>query len=107
VTWHGGSPTSIDYSAFVQLRDAASHIVAEHESQPRNGSYPSSVWSTGEIVPDPHAFEIPPATAAGTYDIVAGLIDPAHGQRLSVVASPHRTSDGAVRIGSMRITDCH
>lgn len=105
-TWRGGDPTGLDYSAFVQLRDATGAVVAQHEGQPRNGSYPASVWSPGERVPDPHTIALPAALAPGTYDVVAGLVDPATGARLPVAPSPQRASDDAVIIGTVLVATC-
>lgn len=106
VNWRGGDPVTTDYSAFVHLRNAAGDVVAQHDGQPRNGSYPVSVWSPGEVIPDGHAIAIPAEVEPGTYAIMVGLYDPRTGERLPVDASPFRTPDGAVRIGEMRITRC-
>jgi hypothetical protein len=103
-TWRGGGPTGIDFSSFVELRDDAGAVLARHESQPRNGSYPTSVWSPGEAVPDPHPVEIP-AGASGAFDIIVGLVNPADGSRLPVAPSAERIDD-AVRIGALQIEPC-
>jgi hypothetical protein len=105
-TWRGGDPTGVDFSTFIQLRDAAGQVVAQHEGQPRNGSYPTSTWAPGEIVPDPHVIEIPAAIRPGTYDLVAGLVNPASGARLAVQPSPQRTPDDAIKIGTLTVKSC-
>lgn len=106
VHWRGGNPLATDYSAFVHLRDAAGNVVAQHDGQPRNGSYPTSVWSLGEVIPDGHAVAIPEGIVAGTYVIAVGLYDPHTGERLRVDESPARTPDGAVRIGEIALRRC-
>jgi hypothetical protein len=106
VTWRGGDPTGVDYSAFVHLRAATGATVAQHDGQPRNGSYPVSVWASDEAVPDPHAIAIGPDITPGEYAIVVGLYNPADNARLPVDASPARTDDDAVKIGEMTLALC-
>src|SRR5437867_460538 len=43
-----------DYTAFVHVLDAQNQIVAQEDSPPRQGSYPTSLWDAGEVVDDPH-----------------------------------------------------
>lgn len=107
VNWRGGDPVTTDYIAFVHLRDATGNVVAQHDGQPRNGSYPVSVWSPGEAIPDGHVITIPKEAAPDTYAIVVGLYDPHTGARLPVGESPARTPDGGVRIGELHITQCN
>ncbi len=107
VNWRGGNPVTKDYSAFVHLRNTAGHVVAQHDGPPRNGSYPTSVWSPGEVVPDDHALAIPAEAASGAYAIVVGLYDPPTGERLPVDQSPWRTADGGVAIGYVRCLPCN
>lgn len=106
VTWRGGDPTGVDYSAFIHIRDEAGNVIAQHDGQPRNGSYPVSVWSKDEAVPDPHAIAIGPDVAAGAYAVVVGLVDPADNARPPADESPFRTLDGAVNIGSITLASC-
>lgn len=113
LTWRGGEllndrgeRINADLNAFVHVRDAAGNTVAQHDAQPRNGAYPTSVWSPGEVIPDNHTLELPAELPAGTYDIVVGLYDAPSGARLPVSDSPDRTSDGAVKIGTMNVRMC-
>ncbi len=107
VNWRGGDPISIDYSAFVHVRDDAGNVIAQHDGQPRDGSYPTSVWSNGEVIPDGHTIAIPADIAPGSYAIVVGLYDPHTGARLPVADSPTRTPDGAVKIGEIKVQRCN
>lgn len=107
VNWRAGAPVATDYSAFVHLRDAAGQVVTQHDGPPRNGSYPTSVWSPGEVVPDSHALAIPAEAAPGAYAVVVGLYDPHTGARLPVDQSPWRTADGGASIGEMRFLPCN
>ncbi|PJF48474.1 MAG: hypothetical protein D6709_00915 [Chloroflexi bacterium] len=106
IYWRGGQALTTDYSAFVHLRDAAGNVIAQHDGQPRNGSYPTSVWSPGEVIPDGHAITIPAGIVPGAYAVVVGLYDPHTGARLPVDESPTRTPDGGVRIGEIALRRC-
>jgi hypothetical protein len=107
IYWHGADGLSADYSAFVHLRDATNTTVAQHDGQPHNGSYPTSVWSPNEVIPDVHPIEAPASVTPGTYDVVVGLYNSAEGNtRLPVGASQTRTIDGAVVIGKIILETC-
>lgn len=106
LTWRGGDPVALDYSAFVHVRDEVGHIITQHDGQPRSGSYPTSVWSQGEVVPDGHAIAIPAEVAPGAYAIVAGLYNPTDNVRLPVAESPFRTPDGGVQVGRIMLRRC-
>jgi hypothetical protein len=113
ITWRGGELLNdqgermdADLNAFVHIRNAEGNTVAQHDAQPRNGAYPTSVWSLNEVIPDNHVLELPQELPAGSYDIVAGLYDPASGARLPVAGSSLRTTDGAVKIGEMDVKTC-
>jgi hypothetical protein len=112
VTWRGGSMAdpgtglAADYTAFVHVRDAANHTLAQADGPPRNSTYPTSVWSPGERIPDPHVLTLLADIAPGTYDLVVGLYDPVDNLRWPVDPSPPRTPDGGVRIAQVVVMRC-
>jgi hypothetical protein len=70
--WEALAANSADYTHFVHLLDANGAVVAQHDGMPRYNTYPTSQWTTGEIVTDPAFIDltiVPP----GTYQLVAGL----------------------------------
>ncbi|MBF8284077.1 MAG: conserved rane protein of unknown function [Anaerolineales bacterium] len=69
-----------DYTVFVHVLDASGQIVAQADSQPRGGAYPTSLWVLGEYVSDPYTFTLAP----GTYTLDIGLYLPETGDRLPV-----------------------
>lgn len=89
---HWGAITAIagDYTFFVHLFDPATErIVAQVDTRPHNGAYPTWQWAPGEVVSDdiPLALgDVPP----GRYRLALGWYDAATGQRL-----PARAPDGA------------
>ena len=59
--WHALKETDIDYTRFVHVLDAGGNIIAQNDSQPRNGDYPTSLWVRGEYVRE--EIQIPTAGA--------------------------------------------
>lgn len=71
--WRARRPPDQDYTVFVHLLDASGQIVAQADSPPRGGTYPTSVWDTGEVVADEHAIRLPEGLPAGEYWLRVGL----------------------------------
>jgi Dolichyl-phosphate-mannose-protein mannosyltransferase len=84
LTWRAEKPLSQDYTVFVHLLDAQNRIVAQSDSPPRGGSYPTHAWSTGDIVSDVYQFSIDRAGLANISHIAIGMYTTADGQRLPV-----------------------
>jgi hypothetical protein len=67
-----------DYTVFVHALDSTGQLVAQRDSHPRGGSYPTSLWQPDEYVADDYAFDLPP----GGYHFVLGLYLAETGERL-------------------------
>jgi len=80
--WEALSPDGRDYTVFVHLLNEAGELVAQSDGPPRGGTYPTSLWSDGEQIPDERAILLPPGTPPGRYTLLVGLYDPAGGARL-------------------------
>ncbi|HVA25749.1 MAG TPA: glycosyltransferase family 39 protein [Chloroflexota bacterium] len=76
--WQALARPAADYTVFVHALDASGKLVAQADSQPLAGEFPTSTWLPGETVLDRHALALPP----GTYTIQAGLYELATLQRL-------------------------
>ena len=87
-----GAPAA---KVFVHLYDAAGQLVAQHDSFPAYDTRPPSTWQPGEEIIDRHGLAVP-AESTGPWRLVAGLYDPATGERLSTA-----TGEDAVEIGSV------
>jgi hypothetical protein len=72
-----------DYTVFVHLLDTEGNIVAQGDSPPVQGHYPTTVWAVGEVVRDEHLLVGPPEVARGVRFAV-GWYSPQEG-RLGVV----------------------
>jgi hypothetical protein len=71
--WRALAPVDADYTVFVHLRNEGGATVAQRDSQPFEGLYPTSQWQAGETVVQPLDVELPVDLAAGTYFLYLGL----------------------------------
>lgn len=69
---------------FVHLRDATGYVHAQRDNVPVTGFAPTSKWPPKQIIADMHCLQIPPSIPPGEYQLVAGLYNPANGERLSL-----------------------
>ncbi|NJN98616.1 MAG: hypothetical protein HC875_33265 [Anaerolineales bacterium] len=85
--WRAEVAPAADYTTFLHLRNAANETVAQKDSPPTAGRYPTSLWDPGEIIVDEITLPLaglPP----GGYTPVLGLYEFATGNRLSVAGEP-------------------
>ncbi len=84
--WSALSPIESDYTVFIHLRDAANNTLAQWDSQPLNGAYPTSQWLPGEMVIDPVSLTLPESLPPGEYYLAIGMYDLNTLERLPVAA---------------------
>jgi 4-amino-4-deoxy-L-arabinose transferase-like glycosyltransferase len=80
--WESRGLVGRDYTVFNHLVNSDGEILAQVDSQPQGGQYPTSWWSSGEIVPDIYQLPFSDELPAGRYTLRIGLYDPANGRRL-------------------------
>jgi 4-amino-4-deoxy-L-arabinose transferase-like glycosyltransferase len=80
--WQPARPPQADYTLFLQLLNQAGALLAQHDSPPNGGYAPTSTWPATRPVTTRQALVIPVDLPAGTYRLIAGLYQPATGQRL-------------------------
>ncbi len=98
LVWEAVEPPAADYLVFIHVLDAAGNIAAQIDSESRGGTYPTTIWDVGEVVPDTYNLDIT-ALEPGDYQVYVGLYRQ-DGERL-------HTPDGAdsILIGHISITD--
>lgn len=89
-----------NYTIFVHLTDAGGQIIAQNDSQPDGGQYPTAIWTPGEVVRTEH-FMILPDDAAGPFTLFAGFYSWPSLVRLPVVQAGQRTPDDRARLGEV------
>ena len=73
--WLASEEPARRYKVFLQLLDADGALVAQRDSEPGGGAFPTTSWQAGFTYPDFHALLIPEALPAGQYALIAGLYD--------------------------------
>lgn len=85
--WQARSEIRADYTVFLHLLNAVGEIVAQADSPPQVGLYPTHWWDAGERVADARNVPLPPDLPAGLYRVLVGLYLPETGERLPLVGS--------------------
>ncbi|GAB4422578.1 MAG: hypothetical protein Fur0044_20540 [Anaerolineae bacterium] len=85
--WQADTPPLADYTTFLHLRNAANETVAQKDSPPAAGRYPTSLWDPGEIIIDEITLPLEDMPT-GQYTPVIGLYELATGQRLTTPGEP-------------------
>lgn len=75
--WEAMGPAPHDYQVFVHVLDARGEILTQADGPPFRGLAPTSLWSPGTIIPDPHRLTIPggispKAVLVGLYRLDTG-----------------------------------
>lgn len=97
--WESLAPTKVDYTVFVHVRNQAGETVAQMDRPPADGAYPTSLWDTGELIPDTLTLPLPPDLSPGEYSVVVGLYDFTTGQRLAISGA----TDGSLKLNVVEI----
>ena len=102
--WEGLQPDGRDYTVFVHLVDGSGELIAQSDSPPQAGVYPTSIWDVGERVVDERSLTVAGDTAPGDYLLLVGLYDPETGTRLPAYdQGGQRYANDAVELASLRI----
>lgn len=73
--WAAQKAPSADYQVFVHLLGEANQLLAQGDGPPLMGDYPTSLWTEGEIIADPHRIDLPADLSAGDYRVLVGMYD--------------------------------
>jgi hypothetical protein len=82
--WQALAPVPADYTVFVHVQDAAGRPLGQQDSPPLHGWYPSTRWTTGQIIPDRYEVALPASALTQGLRVAAGLYTPADGRRAPV-----------------------
>jgi 4-amino-4-deoxy-L-arabinose transferase-like glycosyltransferase len=73
--WRAAQKIERDFTVFVHLADATDRVIAQQDTAPVRGTYPTSQWRSDELIVD--AYDLQVDAAPGTYALIVGLYDPA------------------------------
>ncbi len=80
--WETIEPDGRDYTTFIHILDENGQLIAQEDSPPQAGKYPTSIWAPGEQIPDDNTIILSADAPAGKYTIFLGMYDPITGHRL-------------------------
>jgi hypothetical protein len=108
LVWRNEQRSDTDYTMFVHLLDRNGDMVAQVDSQPMSGFFPTSNWLPTLSVIDELDLPIPANIPAGSYQVSLGWYNSADQQRLTVTPVSATTTDlpttvDTVLIGSIDI----
>jgi 4-amino-4-deoxy-L-arabinose transferase-like glycosyltransferase len=81
--WQALDEVEEDYSVFVHVVDDRDQTVAQNDSKPRAGFYPTTYWRQGETVADQYCLSLPSDVQKGHYQVLVGMYVPENMQRLA------------------------
>jgi hypothetical protein len=87
--WEALSQPLADYTRFTHVVNETGEIVAQADSQPVQNTYPTGIWSEGEVVLDSYDIPVPP----GQYDVYIGLYQFDTGERLPILVNGQRVPE--------------
>ncbi|MBI5304961.1 MAG: hypothetical protein HY868_22710 [Chloroflexi bacterium] len=79
--WRVAQKIATDLTVFAHLADANERVVAQQDSAPVRGTYPTSAWQPGELIVDAYDLQV---DAMGTFTILVGMYDSATLARVPV-----------------------
>lgn len=85
--WVAQRQPRINYTVFVHLFDPAdkANVITQNDAMPRQGSYPTTGWLSGEVVSDTIQLSLHDLSP-GIYQLAVGLYDLTTGDRLAATA---------------------
>jgi hypothetical protein len=73
--WQSDGMLAEDYRVFVHLLGAKGQLVAQHDSAPRQGEWPTWEWRDTEVIEDEHTLVTDASLPGGTYALSVGMYD--------------------------------
>ena len=101
--WQTSEPLTAGYKVFIQLHAADNTIVAQSDAIPATGQRPTPGWLPNEIIIDTHRLTPLIDLPAGSYQLIAGLYNPATGQRLPIVNEAGESVGDAIFITEVNL----
>lgn len=71
--WIADKTMTQDYTVFVHLVDSKGAKLAQRDTGPRSGTYPTSQWQAGDVVVDEAGLDLPADLPPGNYMLRVGL----------------------------------
>ncbi len=100
--WQVEAAPARRYKVFAQLLDGQDRLWGQQDSEPGNGTRPTTSWRPGALIPDIYGILVLPGTAPQDLRLVVGLYDAATGARLKLAGAGVGAGD-SVALGTLRV----
>ncbi len=101
--WQSRALVANDYTVFVHVLDANNaSLVAQHDQMPANGTNPTSLWDTHEVVADHYTIALP-NQGSGLFNLQIGMYRADTGERLPIMDAQGKVLGDAVIVGSFGV----
>ncbi|MEP7356986.1 MAG: hypothetical protein ABI847_07075, partial [Anaerolineales bacterium] len=102
--WETVAPTDLPYSVYIHLIDQEQTLVAQHDTYPGLGRYPTTAWRPGHLFADTYKVELPAtAYAPGVLQVSAGLWQTETGDRAFLLDSSGQPVAADVSLGQISL----
>jgi hypothetical protein len=92
-----------EYTVFIHLIDAGDNIVAQKDTPPVDGFYPTTKWQAGEIVRDQYDLLISPDVPMGDYRIEVGIYLAETGERLEAIGEEGSWPENSILLEKIEV----
>ncbi|MGB7339369.1 MAG: hypothetical protein WBC91_10795, partial [Phototrophicaceae bacterium] len=92
---------ALDATIFVHIVDADGAIIAQSDSRPLNGTYPTFIWDNEEIVRTDHSFNFDDFESLDDYTIRIGMYIFPDAQNLPIRYQDRQYDDGLVMLDAL------
>jgi 4-amino-4-deoxy-L-arabinose transferase-like glycosyltransferase len=99
--WQANEPIPERYKVFIHLLDGQGQVLSQRDSEPVDGTQPTTAWQPGKMVADKYGLWLPADLSPGEYMVVLGFYDAASGERV-LACCP---SSDAVSLMRVRVED--
>lgn len=103
--WEGRDRVDQNYKVFVHLIDGDGQLVAQQDSEPRNGLRPTTTWVPEESITDHVGLWLPLDLPPGQYQLLVGMYDAETLERLPVLDAAGGTVGDSIPLGSVSISE--
>ncbi|MGQ9584772.1 MAG: DUF2142 domain-containing protein [Anaerolineae bacterium] len=93
--WQGLKPIDYDFNLFIRLLGYREQVVGQVDSYPGAGTFPTSLWQTGQVIRDRYWVQVSPFARTP----VVAKVDIGFYDRWSMAGLPSHAPDGSPRSG--------
>jgi hypothetical protein len=105
MVWQVTQPVAQHLTTFVHVLDENGQLVAQADSPPLNGDYPTTWWDSGERFGDKVDIVLPDDLAPGSYSVWLGMYDSATVARLPLFSGDERRVNDVIQFGRITIPE--